>query len=139
MHLVLRTSSVAADLREMKDSGVEWIGVIPNLWHIKKVKYLFEIVKRIAGREGFDILSVTQKGLKIKNISSGEGQIAENYSNYQFVYPNDFVMNHMDLLTGWVDVSQLFGVTSPDYRVFRLLDSELLFKQNFLLTRARSF
>lgn len=112
-------------MRVMKDSGVEWIGVIPNLWHIKKVKYLFEIVKRIAGSEGFDILSVTQKGLKIKDISSGEGQIAENYSNYQFVYPNDFVMNHMDLLTGWVDVSQLFGVTSPDYRVFRLLDREL--------------
>ena len=121
----MQTFSVAADMREMKDSGVEWIGVIPNLWHIKKVKYLFEIVKRIAGNEGFDILSVTQKGLKIKDISSGEGQIAENYSNYQFVYPNDYVMNHMDLLTGWVDVSQLFGVTSPDYRVFRLLDSEL--------------
>lgn len=124
MRLVLRTSSVAADMREKKDSGVEWIGVIPNHWHIKKVKYLFEIVKRIAGSEGFDILSVTQKGLKIKDISSGEGQIAENYSNYQFVYPNDFVMNHMDLLTGWIDVSQLFGVTSPDYRVFRLMDRE---------------
>ncbi len=111
-------------MREKKDSGVEWIGVIPNHWHIKKVKYLFEIVKRIAGSEGFDILSVTQKGLKIKDISSGEGQIAGNYSNYQFVYPNDFVMNHMDLLTGWIDVSQLFGVTSPDYRVFRLMDRE---------------
>ncbi len=111
-------------MREKKDSGVEWIGVIPNHWHIKKVKYLFEIVKRIAGSEGFDILSVTQKGLKIKDISSGEGQIAENYSNYQFVYPNDFVMNHMDLITGWIDVSQLFGVTSPDYRVFRLMDRE---------------
>ena len=31
-------------------------------------------------------------------------------------------MNHMDLLTGWVDCSELFGVTSPDYRVFRLRD-----------------
>lgn len=31
-------------------------------------------------------------------------------------------MNHMDLLTGWVDCSKMFGVTSPDYRVFRLQD-----------------
>src|SRR5690606_15334759 len=32
----------------------------------------------------------------------------------------DFAMNHMDLLTGYVDVSKTIGVTSPDYRVFRL-------------------
>ena len=29
-------------------------------------------------------------------------------------------MNHMDLLTGWVDISNFLGVTSPDYRVFKL-------------------
>lgn len=105
---------------EMKDSGSTYWNTIPNHWNLSDIKYLFEIVKRIAGKEGFDILSVTQKGLKIKDISNNEGQIAESYANYQFVYPNDFVMNHMDLLTGWVDCSQYFGVTSPDYRVFRL-------------------
>ncbi|WP_334380398.1 restriction endonuclease subunit S [Bradyrhizobium sp. AZCC 1577] len=41
-----------------------------------------------------------------------------DYSKYQLVEPNDFVMNHMDLLTGYVDVSKVHGVTSPDYRVF---------------------
>lgn len=117
------TKGIRGD-RPMKDSGVEWIGEIPEEWEIKYVKYLFEIVKRIAGKEGFDILSVTQKGLKVKDITNGEGQIAENYRNYQYVYPNDFVMNHMDLLTGWVDLSRLFGVTSPDYRVFRLRSEE---------------
>ena len=107
---------------EMKDSGNQYWGNIPTNWHLSDIKYLFEIVKRIAGREGYDILSVTQKGLKVKDISNNEGQIAESYANYQFVYPGDFVMNHMDLLTGWVDCSELFGVTSPDYRVFRLRD-----------------
>lgn len=97
---------------------------IPVNWELSDIKYLFEIVKRIAGKEGYDILSVTQKGLKIKDISKNEGQIAESYANYQFVYPTDFVMNHMDLLTGWVDCSKYFGVTSPDYRVFRLRDKK---------------
>lgn len=32
-------------------------------------------------------------------------------------------MNHMDLLTGWVDISKYSGVTSPDYRVFVLDDT----------------
>lgn len=97
---------------------------IPVNWELSDIKYLFEIVKRIAGKEGYDILSVTQKGLKIKDTSKNEGQIAESYANYQFVYPTDFVMNHMDLLTGWVDCSKYFGVTSPDYRVFRLRDTK---------------
>ena len=109
---------------EMKDSNNQYWKQIPVNWKVVDIKYLFEIVKRIAGKEGYDILSVTQKGLKIKDISQNEGQLAESYANYQFVYPTDFVMNHMDLLTGWVDCSKDFGVTSPDYRVFRLKDKE---------------
>lgn len=97
-------------------------GNLPQGWKLVDIKYLFEIVKRIAGKEGYDVLSVTQKGLKIKDITSGDGQLADNYCGYQFVYPTDYVMNHMDLLTGWIDCSELFGVTSPDYRVFRLID-----------------
>lgn len=95
---------------------------IPQNWELKNIKYLFEIVKRIAGKEGYDVLSVTQRGLKVKDITSGDGQLADSYAGYQFVYPTDYVMNHMDLLTGWVDLSSMFGVTSPDYRVFRLRD-----------------
>ena len=110
---------------KMKDSGVEWIGEIPEGWKVTKTKYLFRILKRIAGREGFDVISITQKGLKIKDITSNEGQVAENYSNYQFVFPGDFAMNHMDLLTGWVDLSAFTGVTSPDYRVFHKINESV--------------
>lgn len=97
---------------------------IPENWDIKDIKYVFEIVKRIAGKEGYHVLSVTQRGLKVKDTESNSGQQANDYSGYQFVYPTDYVMNHMDLLTGWVDCSTMFGVTSPDYRVFRLRDKE---------------
>ena len=103
---------------KLKDSGIEWIGSIPEHWEIKKLKYLFKFKKNIAGKEGFDILSVTQSGIKIKDISTNEGQIAQDYSKYQIVNIDDFIMNHMDLLTGFVDCSHFNGVTSPDYRVF---------------------
>ena len=66
---------------------------IPKHWDFADIKYVFEIVKRIAGKEGYDVLSVTQKGLKVKDITCNEGQIAANYTGYQFVYPDDFVMN----------------------------------------------
>lgn len=93
---------------------------IPEGWKLVDIKYLFEIVKRIAGKEGYDIIAITQQGLQYKDVSSNAGQLASDYSGYQFVYPGDFAMNHMDLITGWVDLSDKFGVTSPDYRVFRL-------------------
>ena len=88
-----------------KNSGIVWMGYIPSHWRVIKTKYLFEIVKRIAGEEGYDVLSVTQQGVKVKDLDEYGGQIAESYAGYQIVYPEDFVMNHMDLLTGWVDYS----------------------------------
>jgi len=106
----------------MRDSGVEWLGKVPEHWAIKRFKNLFKIKKRIVGTLGHDILSITQNGIKIKNIESGEGQLSMDYSKYQIVNEGDFAMNHMDLLTGFVDISSHGGVTSPDYRVFTLSD-----------------
>lgn len=94
-----------------------WMGAIPENWGSCPLKHIFEIQKRIAGKEGYTVLSITQSGIKPKNMSA-QGQYAQDYSNYQLVYPGDFAMNHMDLLTGWVDISRHEGVTSPDYRVF---------------------
>lgn len=108
----------------MKDCNADWIGKVPEHWSVKKLKYEFRIKKDIAGKEGYDVLSVTQSGIKVKDISSNEGQMAMDYSKYQFVDIDDYVMNHMDLLTGYMDCSEYSGVTSPDYRVFYLINKE---------------
>lgn len=102
---------------EMKDSGVEWIGKMPSHWNTLRLQKIYRIKKDIAGTAGYTVLSVTQHGIKPKNMDS-KGQFALDYSKYQLVKSGDFVMNHMDLLTGWVDISKYDGVTSPDYRVF---------------------
>lgn len=117
------TKGIRGD-RPMKDSGSIWFGNIPVDWDMKKIKYLFHIKKDIAGQEGYTVLSITQKGIMPKDLSKNEGQLAESYSHYQLVNPGDYAMNHMDLLTGWVDISKYTGVTSPDYRVFVLDDLE---------------
>ena len=110
---------------EMKDSGVEWIGEIPKNWEVEKFKWIFEIVKRPYFEEDRPVLSITQSGIKIKNIKDNDGQQAETYSGYQQVDINDFAMNGMDLLTGYIDCSIYNGVTSPDYRVFRFLNNNI--------------
>ena len=115
------TKGVRSD-RKMKDSGSVWFGNIPFDWDMRKIKFLFKIKKNIAGEEGHTVLSITQRGIVPKDISKNEGQLAESYANYQLVDSGDFAMNHMDLLTGWVDISKYSGVTSPDYRVFSLIN-----------------
>lgn len=117
--------------RDMKDSGSVWFGEIPAEWRMVRLKYMFHIKKDIAGKEGYTVLSITQRGITPKNIESNEGQLAADYSKYQLVEPGDFAMNHMDLLTGWVDISKYDGVTSPDYRVF-VLDDEASNKEYYL-------
>lgn len=113
-------------------TGSNWMDEIPAHWKISKIAKHFTIKKRIAGKEGYDVLSITQQGLKVKDISTNEGQMAANYSGYQFVYPGDFAMNHMDLLTGYIDISKHFGVTSPDYRVFVLDDTKNCYPEYYL-------
>ena len=109
---------------EYKDSGAAWIGTIPKHWNSRLLKHMFSIEKRIAGEEGHTVLSITQKGIKPKDMTS-QGQFAQDYSHYQIVHRGDFAMNHMDLLTGWIDISDYEGVTSPDYRVFTNRDKGL--------------
>lgn len=114
-----------------KQSGAAWLGIIPEHWSAVRIKTIFEIRKRIAGELGHNVLSVTQRGLKVRDIDSNDGQLSMDYSKYQLVEPDDFVMNHMDLLTGYVDVSKFHGVTSPDYRVFTARKKEV--SLNFFL------
>ena len=117
---------------EYQDSSIDWMGAIPKEWSISRLKYIFTIRKRIAGTLGFDVLSVTQRGIKVKDTESGDGQLSMDYSKYQLVYKGDFAMNHMDLLTGYVDISKFEGVTSPDYRVF-MIDNLKKFNSQYYL------
>lgn len=108
-----------------KTSGIEWLVDLPSHWHARKVRWLCEIRKRIAGELGYDVLSITQQGIKVRDTESNDGQLSMDYSKYQFVEIGDFAMNHMDLLTGFVDISPFRGVTSPDYRVFAARDLDI--------------
>jgi len=112
-------------MHDMKDSGVAWIGAVPSDYRTASIGSLFTIKKDIIGREPETVLSITQTGIRPKDLSSNEGQNASSYAHYQIVNVGDFAMNHMDLLTGWIDISKYEGVTSPDYRVFTLNDKEM--------------
>ena len=100
----------------MKYSGVEWIGEIPDKWNVRKVKQCFYISKEQAHEENPTILSLARAGVKIRDISNNEGQLAASYDNYNLVMPGDLLLNPMDLYSGAnCSLSEVSGVISPAY------------------------
>lgn len=102
--------------REMKNSGIEWIGDIPSEWEIGRVKNAFTRKNEKAQQEEPTILSLARSGVKVRDVSTGEGQIAESYYNYNPVEPFDLLLNPMDLYSGAnCSISKVYGVISPAY------------------------
>ena len=104
----------------MKYSGVEWIGKIPDRWEVKKVKQCFYISKEQANQKDPVILSLARSGVKVRDISNNEGQLAASYDNYNVVQPGDLLLNPMDLYSGAnCNMSEISGVISPAYTNLR--------------------
>lgn len=102
--------------RTMKKTGIEWIPEIPESWEIKKVKNVFYRRKEINEADNPTILSLARDGVKIRDISNNEGQLAESYDNYHVVHKGDLMINPMDLVSGAnCSISENEGVISPAY------------------------
>ena len=110
-------------MREMKDSGIKWMGTIPCTWSVEKVKHGFVRKKEEAHQENPTVLSLARAGVKERDISNNEGQIAESYYNYNPVAIDDLLINPMDLYSGAnCSISKIEGVISPAYINLRYLE-----------------
>ncbi|MDY4501206.1 MAG: restriction endonuclease subunit S [Lactobacillus johnsonii] len=102
--------------RDYIETGVEWINSIPNNWKLLKVKNCFYISKKKAQAKNPTILKLARDAVKVRDISTNEGQIAASYDDYNPVFPGDFLLNPMDLYSGAnCNVSEVEGVISPAY------------------------
>lgn len=108
---------------EMKDSGIEWVGKIPNNWKVVKNNRLFRITKTLVDEawETTQLLSLTKGGIIEKNINDGGGKRPESFSTYQFVKKDDIVLCLFDIDVSAVfsDRSSFDGMISPAYRVMK--------------------
>lgn len=106
----------------MKDSGLEWIGEIPEHWEVKKAKYLFKEVdeRSVSGVE--ELLSVSHMtGVTPRSEKNVSMFMAEDYSGSKLCQKNDLVINIMWAWMGALGVSNYEGIVSPAYGVFRQL------------------
>ena len=121
--------------REMKDSGVEWIGTYPSNWKIIKIKWLLHERKdrSVTGLE--EPLSMSQKkGLIPTKDMDSIPNMASSFIGAKLVYKGDLVFNKLKAHLGVFSVSKYNGLVSPDYAVYystgpaNLNFLELLFK-----------
>ena len=104
----------------MKDSGVVWIGEIPDDWEVIKTKNVFRNVKRIVGEQHWDCerLALTLNGVIKRNKDEADGLQPEKFDTYQFLYKNELVFKLIDLgniATSRVGLSPFDGMVSPAY------------------------
>lgn len=116
------TGKLNKDCR-MKDSGISWIGKIPENWEVKRIRHVFnESDEKITDNTG-ELLSLSQyTGVSLKRDCEKVGMFeAETTEGYKIVHKNQFVMNIMLAWNGSYAVSELEGVISPAYCVFNFI------------------
>ena len=108
--------------REMKDSGVEWIGETPAEWSVQRIKTIFSIrnERNYLPLEQVNLISLyTDKGVvQHCDIEKTTGNKASNADGYKKVYPNDMIVNIILCWMGAIGRSNYAGVTSPAYDVY---------------------
>ena len=120
----------AKGFAEMKDSGIHWMGRIPNNWKLIRAKFHFTQTNN-RGNETPILLAASQKyGVCPQSWLEGVVQVSENTDLQQFktVHKNDFVIS-LRSFQGGFERSDFEGVCSPAYQVFHADNS---FDNNFL-------
>ena len=106
--------------REMKDSGIEWVGKIPVSWSIKKLNAFYSR-KTIKNHPNERVLSVYREyGVIPKDSRSDNHNVtSENTSAYLLVQPTNLVVNKMKAWQGSMGISNHQGIVSPAYFVYQ--------------------
>lgn len=94
---------------EYKDSGVEWLGMVPSHWNIKRLGQFFEERRDKVSDKDYPPLSVTMKGIVPQIDTAAKTDAGDNR---KLVLKNDFVINSRSDRKGSAGVSQLNGSVS---------------------------
>lgn len=126
----------------MKDSGVKWIGDIPEHWEVRKTKYILkERNEKNDPIKSDNILSLTmeQGVILYKDKKGGGNKAKEDLSAYKLAYPNDIVINSMNVVAGSVGLSNYFGCVSPVYYMLYSDSNEISINYYSNLFQSKTF
>lgn len=96
-------------MREMKDSGVEWIGAIPTSWELNKIGALYDERNTKVSDTEYSPLSVTKQGIVPQLETAAK---TDNGDNRKLIKKNDFVINSRSDRRGSCGISEYEGSCS---------------------------
>lgn len=105
----------------MKDSGVEWIGMIPEIWKLARIGNFFRLrtERNTKPMEEVQLLSLyTGIGVFPHGEQEERGNKAVTVDGYKIVHKNDIIVNIILAWMGAIGVSNYDGVTSPAYDIY---------------------
>lgn len=108
----------------MRNSGIEWVGQIPEHWRVMKNKYVMHKTKDICPfYNGEDILSLTMNGVIVRDLDAG-GKMPKTFDGYQKIYAGNLLMClfDIDVTPRCIGHIENDGLTSPAYSQFVLHD-----------------
>lgn len=110
----------------MKDSGIDWIGKIPDEWIVSKAKTILHN-KTVKNHPNAEVLSLYRDwGVVPKNSRDDNHNVtSEDTSSYKFVQKGELVLNKMKTWQGSLAVSNYEGIVSPAYYVCEFTNNEI--------------
>jgi type I restriction enzyme S subunit len=104
-----------------KDSGVEWLGEVPEHWEVRRVKSIFRMVMEPAPKDNSEeLLSIyTHIGVEPRKDLEEKGNKASTTDGYWRVKVGDMIVNKLLAWMGAIGLSKYEGVTSPAYDILR--------------------
>lgn len=104
-----------------KDSGIDWLGEIPEDWELLRVKNVFRLVVKYAEKNNnHELLSVyTDIGVKPRKELEERGNKASTTDGYLIVEKGDIIVNKLLAWMGAIGLSDYDGVTSPAYDILK--------------------
>lgn len=127
-------------MREMKDSGIEWIGAIPNHWRVSKIKQIVRW-KSVKGQPDLPVLSLYRDyGVIPKDSRDDNHNVTSlDTSGYKVVEHGDLVINKMEAWQGSLAVSEYNGIVSPAYHICKITSENICKKYLHYLLRDASY
>ena len=106
----------------MKDSGIEWIGEIPQAWDVRKGKYVLQYLQKPV-RIGDEVITCFRDGqVTLRGNRREDGfTMADKEIGYQGIDEGDLVVHGMDGFAGAIGISDCRGKASP---VLNVLDTQ---------------
>jgi type I restriction enzyme S subunit len=125
----------------MKDSGIDLIGQIPEHWDVKRAKFLFREINDRSQDGAEELLSVSHTtGVTSRSEKNINMFMADDYTGSKLCRPGDLVFNTMWAWMGALGVSNVSGIVSPSYGVYRQIKKDT-FNRKYLewLLRCSSY